>query len=155
MRGAWIIALAAGLAVAGPAAAQARFAGTWTIAGASVAPWARDPKDAQDAAEARRLVGRTVRFGKDALAAPEPLGCKRPSYEFREAEPDTLFEGGLEHDGADRPLDAVAQARKLGITARRVTGMTASCSEVEFFLTAPDTVLFGLDNRIYALKRKR
>jgi hypothetical protein len=31
--------------------------------------------------------------------------------------------------------------------------MTASCSEVEFVLLDPDRLLFGLNNRVYTMKR--
>jgi hypothetical protein len=154
------LGMAAGLAICliagtSPAAAQARFAGQWVIAKAAVAPWARDPHDPADTAEARRLVGRRLTIGLRRLAAPGPLGCARPTYVFRDAGADTLFEGGLNADGADRPTDPVALARALGMTTRTVRGMTASCSEVEFFLIRPDTLLFGLDNRIYTLQRAR
>jgi hypothetical protein len=33
--------------------------------------------------------------------------------------------------------------------------MTASCSEVEFLLLDPDTILFGLNNRIFTAKRAK
>jgi hypothetical protein len=36
-----------------------------------------------------------------------------------------------------------------------VRGMTASCSEVEFFLFDPDTILFGLNNRVFTVKRAK
>lgn len=144
----------AALALTGPAVAQQRFTGRWTIAAAEVAPWADDPNNAADTAEARKLVGQPVSFSARALAAPEFLGCKRPTYAFRQAAADTLFEGGLTSDAADRPADAVATARKLGITAAEITGMTASCSEVEFFLADPNRILFALNNRIYTLKRQ-
>jgi hypothetical protein len=32
-------------------------------------------------------------------------------------------------------------------------GMTASCSEVEFFLLDPDTFVFGLNDRVFTAKR--
>jgi hypothetical protein len=36
-----------------------------------------------------------------------------------------------------------------------LAGLTASCSEVEFFLVGPDTMLFGLNNRVFTAKRVR
>ena len=145
----WLVAASA----PAPAAAQARFAGQWVIAKAAVAPWARNPNEPADAADARRLVRKRLTIGAHRLTAPQPLGCVRPTYVFRDAGADTLFEGGLNTDGADRPTDPVALARSLGITQKTVRGMTASCSEVEFFLIGPDTVLFGLNNRVFTLTR--
>jgi hypothetical protein len=138
-----------------PAAAQARFTGQWVIAKAAVAPWARNPKDPADAADARRLVGKPMTIGMGRLRAPQPLGCAHPTYVFRDAGADTLFEGGLNADGADRPTDPAPLARALGMTTRTVRGMTASCSEIEFFQIGPDTLLFGLNNRIYTVTRRR
>ena len=146
---AWAMALAA----SGPAAAQARFAGQWVIAKTAVASWARNPRDPADTADARRLVGQRLVIGPARLRAPQPLGCAHPTYAFRDAGADTLFEGGLNADGADRPTDPGALARALGMTTRTVRGMTASCSEVEFFLVGPDTMLFGLNNRVFTVRR--
>jgi hypothetical protein len=126
------------------AKAQERFAGRWAIAGSVVAPWASDPKDAADAADARRLVGKRIEIGTHFFNAPQPLGCAKPTYVFRAATADTLFEGSLNADGANKPTDPVVVARSFGMTGRTVRGMTASCSEVEFFLFDPDTILFGL-----------
>lgn len=148
------LALAFALA-AGPAFAQARFAGQWDVVTGAPAPWAKDPKDATDGAEARRFIGQRLVIGVKTFKAPRPLGCARPTYAFRNAQADTLFEGALNYDGKDKPADPVAAARALGMTQKTVVGMTASCSELEFFLIAPDTVLFGLNNRIFTLKRAR
>lgn len=154
------LAGAAGLAICliagsapSAAAAQARFAGQWVIAKAAVAPWARNPAAPADTADARRLVGQRLTIGARRLTAPRPLGCAHTTYVFRDAGADTLFEGGLNADGADRPTDPVALARSLGMTTRTVRGMTANCSEVEFFLVAPDTILFGLNNRVFTVRR--
>ena len=148
------LALAFALA-AGPAFAQARFAGQWDVVAGQPAPWAKDPTDATDRAEARRFIGQRLAIGAKTFKAPRPLGCARPTYEFRNAQADTLFEGALNYDGRDKPADPVAAARALGVAQKTVVGMTASCSEVEFFLVAPDTALFGLNNWVFTLKRAR
>jgi hypothetical protein len=135
------------------AGAQERFAGQWSVASAVPGPWAHDPKNAVDEAEAQRFVGKTLTIGAHVFRAPEPLGCAKPTYSFREAKADTLFEGSLNADGADKPTDPVAVANALGITQKTMRGMTASCSEVEFFLTGPDTFVFGLNNRVFTTKR--
>lgn len=138
-----------------PAAAQERFAGDWVVAGAVVAPWASEPRDPTDEAEARRFLGKRLAIGASALRAPAPLGCAKPTCVFRNAAADTLFEGSLSADGANKPTDPVVVARSLGVTQPTTRGMTASCSEVEFFLTGPDTMLFGLNNRVFTAKRAK
>lgn len=39
------------------------------------------------------------------------------------------------------------------MTAKTVRGISANCSEVEFFLVGPDAMLFGLNNRISTVTR--
>jgi hypothetical protein len=142
-------------AIAAPASTQEHLAGQWRVASAVAAPWARDVGSRADRAEVQRFLGKTIAIGPAFLRAPEPIGCARPKYEFRDATADTLFEGSLNADGAGKPTDPVVVARALGMTGKTARGMTASCSEVEFFLVDPDTILFGLNDRVYALKRTR
>jgi len=141
--------------IATPALAQERFAGDWVVASAVPAPWASSPKDPTDEAEAKRFLGKRLVISGSVLRAPEPLGCTKPKFDFRDAAADTLFEGSLNADGADKPTDPVAAARGLGLTQKTVRAMTASCSEVEFLLADPDTMLFGLNNRIFTAKRAK
>jgi hypothetical protein len=142
-------------ALAAPAAAQERFAGQWVVASAAAAPWASDPRDGADEAEARRIVGAHIAIDKGSFRAPEPLGCAKPTYAFSDVTADMLFEGSLNADGAGKATDPVVVARSLGVTAAKVRGMTASCSEVAFVLIDPDTILFGLNNRVFTLKRAK
>lgn len=137
----------------GQAAAQERFAGQWAIAGAVTAPWAPRSSDASDELEARRLIGKRVEISAGALRAPAPLGCAKATYVFRDTTPDMLFEGGLSADGDGKPTDPGVVARGLGIENKTLRAMTASCSEVEFVLLDPDRLLFGLNNRVYTMKR--
>jgi hypothetical protein len=58
-------------------------------------------------------------------------------------------------DGVGKSTDPVAAARALGVTQKTTRAMTASCSEVEFILVNPDTLLFGLNNRIFAAVRAK
>jgi hypothetical protein len=141
--------------ISSPAAAQENFAGQWLIAGAVAGPWAGDPKDPGDEADARRLLGKRLAIDAKFFRAPKPLGCAKPAYVFGDATADTLFEGSLNADGANKPTDPVVVARSLGVTHKTVRGMTASCSEVEFFLIDPDTILFGLNNRVFTMKRAK
>jgi hypothetical protein len=137
----------------GPAAAGERFVGQWSITGAVRAPWAPRPGDASDEQEAKRLIGKRVEISAGALRAPAPLGCARPSYAFHDTTPDMLFEGGLNADGDGKPTDPVVVARALRLENKTLRAMTASCSEVEFVLLDPDTLLFGLNNRVFTMKR--
>jgi hypothetical protein len=138
-----------------PAAAQEHFAGQWRIASAVAAPWASNPKDAADEADAQRLIGKPMTIAAATFQAPEPLGCAKAKYVFHNVTADELFEGSLNADGAGKPTDPVAAARALGMTQKTARGMTASCSEVEFYLVDPDTILFGLNNRVFTVKRAK
>lgn len=137
----------------GHAAAAERFDGRWVIAGAVAAPWAQDASDASDELEAKRLIGKRVEISAGALRAPAPLGCAKPTYVFHDRTADMLFEGGLNADGEGKSTDPVVVARALGIESKTLRVMTASCSEVEFVLLDQDTVLFGLNNRVFTMKR--
>jgi len=137
------------------AAGLGRFAGSWVISSAVTAPWAKDPKDRADEADAQRLIGKPLAIGVRLFRGPEPLGCSKPTFTFRSASADTLFEGSLNADGADKPTDPVAAARALHVTAKATPAMTASCSEVEFLLIDPGTMLFGLNNRVFTVKRAK
>jgi hypothetical protein len=137
----------------GRAAAAERFFGQWAIAGAVTAPWAARAGDASDELEAKRLIGKRVEISAGALRAPAPLGCAKPTYAFHDRSAEMLFEGGLIADGDGKPTDPVVVARALGIEAKTSRVMTASCSEVEFVLLDPDTLLFGLNNRVFTMKR--
>jgi hypothetical protein len=146
-----LIACSTSASAAGPG----RFAGKWVISSVVMAPWAKDPKEPADEADAQRLVGKPLAIGGGVFRGPEPLGCAKPTYAFRSASADTLFEGSLNADGADKPTDPVVVARALHVTAKATPTMTASCSEDEFVLVDPDTMLFGLNNRVFTVKRAK
>ena len=144
---------AAGAALCVGAAAPAPndgFAGHWVIAQAKVAPWA-DLQQAGGPEEEKRLVGRTVVIGPALVAGPSPLGCLHASFKFHDDTPDLLFEGGLAEGPDGKPRDAVKAARALGMTTPAVRTLETSCSEVAYHRISPDTLMFGLNNRIYVL----
>ncbi|HEX4196163.1 MAG TPA: hypothetical protein VHZ26_01850 [Caulobacteraceae bacterium] len=156
-RSAQIAALIASLSLVTARAAPAQGAGvlgSWVIAKAVLAPWA-DPKQAGGPAEEKRLVGRTVTFAAHSVRGPAPLGCGHAVYAAHDDTADLLFEGGLAEDAGGRPLDAVALARGLGMTTRTVHTIETGCSEVAYHRLAPDTLVFGLNNRIYTLHPSR
>lgn len=131
------------------------FRGEWDILSAVPGPWAVNPAAAEDDKIARRLIGSSVTFGEGAVQAPDPLGCSPATYSFRDARPESLFEGGLAQGPDGKMLDTAALTQQLGITTPTVRALAASCSEVEFYQIAPDVLLFGMDNRIYRLERRK
>lgn len=129
------------------------FAGRWVISGAVIAPWAV-PGRLNDRTEERRLIGRSVVFAPRAVTGPEPLGCRGPVYKVRADPPDMIFEGELaEPDDAGRPRDAPVLARALGMRTPTVPTLETGCSEISFHRFEPDTLVFGLNDRVYRLTR--
>jgi hypothetical protein len=156
-RAAQIAAVIAALSLIPASAAFAQGSGVlgpWTITKAALAPWA-DAKQAGGPAEAKRLVGQTVTFAAHSVRGPEPLGCSHAVYQTHNDTPDLLFEGSLAEDSNGKMLDAVALARKIGMTTKTVRTIETSCSEVAYHMLAPDTLVFGLNNRIYTMHPKR
>jgi hypothetical protein len=149
-----VAVLLVGMTGSGPARSQgAEFAGRWVIAGAVIAPWA-DPPGGRDDTEEKRLVGRTVTFGARSVAGPEPLGCGPARYKTRTDPPDMIFEGALaDPHGTGKPVDARPSARSLGMTTATVRTLETGCSEVSFHRFAPDTLVFGLNDRVYTMHR--
>jgi hypothetical protein len=148
------LALIVAFCLAGASAVSAQAAdltGRWIIAKSALAPWA-DPLQRGGPEEERRLVGRTVTFGLHSVTGPAPLGCRRATFSAHDDTADLLFEGSLaEPDHAGKPRDAVALARALGMTTRTVRTVETSCSEVAYHRFSPNTLVFGLNNRIYTL----
>lgn len=129
--------------------------GPWVIAKAALAPWA-DPLQSGGRDEEKRLVGKVVTFGAHSVAGPAPLGCRHAIYARHLDTADLLFEGELaEPDPAGKPRDPVALAHRLGMTTKKVLTVETGCSEVAFHRFAPDTLVFGLNNRIYTLHPAR
>jgi hypothetical protein len=140
------VALLAGLMAAGPARAQEAFAGNWTISKSDRAPWAATvpPSDA----EARMLTGKPVSFLPKRIDGPKQVGCGKLEYEIKSYAPDMLFQGGL--------TDPPKQAAALGFKGTAIKTLETGCgSEIDFHMVDPDTVLFGLNDRIYTLTRSK
>jgi hypothetical protein len=139
--------LALGLFATHPAEAQEAFAGSWTVSKADPAPWAETAPKPD--AEMRGLVGKTVTFLKTRIDAPKPLGCSKLKYEIKSYTADMLFQGGL-------TKDPEGQASALGFHASPVKTLETGCgNELDFHMTDAGTVLFGLNDRIYTLARKK
>lgn len=134
-------------AIAPPAArAQEAFAGSWRISKADRAPWA-DAAASSDV-EARALTGKTVKILPNRIEGPKPLGCGKAKYQVKGYPPDMLFQGGL--TAPDK------QAAALGFKGASITTLETGCaSEIDFHMVDADTVLFGLNDRVYTLTRSK
>ena len=148
----------AALAAGAFAAYWQKFAGTWTITGSQIAPWA-DPTHPPHSAESKRLAGKRVTFTPHSVAGPSPLGCLKPQYKVEVVGPDYLFEGMLAEprDGsAGGPALARASARALGFDdPEHITTIDAGCTEVQFHSLHRGVLVFGLNNRVYTMVRKK
>jgi len=124
--------------------AQQAFAGSWIIGKSDRAPWA-DTAAPSDA-EARALAGKAVKILPGRIEGPKPLGCGKAKYEVKNYTPDMLFQGGL--TAPDR------QAAALGFKGASITTLETGCaSEIDFHMVDADTLLFGLNDRVYTLRR--
>jgi hypothetical protein len=134
-----------------PAVAQGVFAGSWTVMNAQDAPWVGPKSDLKPHYEAA-LKGAVIAFRKNRVVAPSWFACPKPHYRVTELEPESLFEGGL--DDPDRGMTTPREtAAKLGFTGGKFPTLETGCAELSFHLAAPDTIVFGLNNVIYTLKR--
>lgn len=135
-----------------------KIAGTWTITGSSAAPWA-DPTHPPHSAESKRLAGKRVTFTSQRVAGPSPLGCLKPKYKVEVVGPDYLFEGMLadpRNGSPSGPAAALASARALGFDdPAHITTIDAGCTEVRFHALHRGVLVFGLNNRIYTMVRRK
>ncbi|MEW5788520.1 MAG: hypothetical protein AB1899_11775 [Pseudomonadota bacterium] len=117
-------------------------AGTWRITHALPAPWGAALPGSSD------LAGQTLRVSRQAMAGPGPLACAAPKLEPTRYPAQGLFQGNL-------AAPAEQQARQLGLGQFPVSGIRATCAKgiFEFHRADPDTLLLGLDNRVWILSR--
>ena len=133
------------------ATAQGVFAGSWRVTGAQDAPWVGPKSDLKPSYEAV-LRNAVITFGPKRVDGPSWFACPKPHYAITELEPESLFEGGL--DDPDRGMTTPKEtAAKLGFTGQKFPTLETGCAELSFHLAAPDTILFGLNNVIYTMKR--
>ena len=138
--------IAFALAGAHPAPAQEAFAGSFTISKADTAPWA-DAAPKPDA-ELRGLLGKSASFQKTRIDGPKPLGCTKLKYEIKSYTADMLFQGALK--------EPEQQAKALGFKGSPIKTLETGCaSGIDFHMVDADTVLFGLNDRVYTLTRKK
>lgn len=140
-------ALAAALLPGTALAASLDFYGTWLIAEARVAPWAKAGESAFSLEEQHRLVGSKVIYRKTRIDGLAPLGCARPHYRVIEVPPDYLFQGTL--------TQPAAQAQALGFRSARIATLDTGCEgAIDFHFVDPTTAMFALNNMIYTLRRQ-
>jgi hypothetical protein len=142
-----------------PGASVARpgnpFFGTWKTATAQVAPWWMEPGAPPQMNP--EFQNTPIVFAASKSSGPSIVACKAPIYAVDIVRPRTLFEGHLR--------DVAADAAALGftsqeITSQEITRMNLSCTDdnkdvsLDFPMVDDDTILLGLDNMIYTLKRQ-
>jgi hypothetical protein len=119
-------------------------AGLWRITHSVPAPWAA-VVDASVAAVPNHA-GQTLVLDETALRGPGPLDCAPARVELLRVSAEGLFEGNL-------PAPAEEAARALGIAAFPVDQVRVTCANAAFDFHHVDsqTLLLGLDNRVWTL----
>lgn len=134
------------MAVAFSAQAQEAFGGPWLIIKAEPAPWAE--KGAASYAEAKTLLHQPVSILPDRIDGPKPLLCRKLKYKVANYTPDMLFQGGL--TAPDK------QAAALGFKGSPIKTLETGCeAEIDFHMVDEMTVLFGLNDRVYTMIRRK
>jgi hypothetical protein len=137
----------AGLVVLLQAAAHADDAGeTWRVTHSRLAPWyVADPSTLSAQPD---LTGRMLTIAADALRGPGMLDCAPTRVERIEVPAEGLFEGNL-------PGPAENSARALGFSTFPVAGIRVTCANAgfDFHFADAESLLFGLDNRVWFLSR--
>lgn len=139
----FVLLLASGSAWAG---SVGNFAGNWTIANATLAPWV-DPKNPlPDNGERASLVGHAVVIGAKAITGPKQVACRDPHYAVKSYAPDMLFQGGLKNPAKD--------AAALGFKGKTVAVLETGCeNEVDWHMNDAGQLEFGLNDYVYVLSR--
>lgn len=135
-----------------PGASVARpgnpFFGKWKMVSAKVAPWWNEP----GAPEMNPDLEKPIVFEAEKSSGPAIATCKAPIYTVDIMRARALFEGHLQ--------DPANDAQALGFTGEDITRMNFSCTDdnrnvsLDFPMVDDNTILLGLDNMIYTLKRQ-
>jgi hypothetical protein len=133
-------------------------AGPWLITGSQMAPWA-EPTQPPKSPESRRLAGKRVLFTAQRVIGPKPLGCNKPKYKVDVRGPEGVFEGMLAEPRNGRPTGSAAAletASSLGFdTPEAITTIDAGCTEIQFHALHRGVMVFGLNNRVYTMVRRK
>jgi len=145
------LALAACVAAVPASAKPISVLGAWTIVSSTPAPWVK-PGEPPLPSDEKELIGHQIVFSKNAVTAPSPplnARCRKPNYEYKNYDFGWLFEGNL-----PEPQDKAAAA--LGFKEKFAQGVSTGCEGVsDFGFLDDNTALFGLNNRIYRIERKK
>lgn len=124
------------------------FFGEWSVSAAKIAPW-WDGKGEEPAADPD--FAKNVVLGSNLSGGPALLNCDKPNYEVNMTSPRGLFEGNLPDPGKN--------ASELGFKSSEITALTFTCASgtadvsLNFAMIDEDTIMLGLDNVLYTLKR--
>lgn len=137
-----------------PGASVARpgnpFFGTWKTATAQVAPWWTEPGAPPQMDP--EFQNTPIVFAASKSSGPPIVACKAPIYTIDIMHPRALFEGHLQ--------DPAKEAAALGFAGEDITKMNFNCTDdnkdvsLDFPMVDDNTILLGLDNMIYTLKRQ-
>jgi hypothetical protein len=134
---------------ADPSAKIGPFLGHWRQSAVVIAPW-WDGKGDKPEADPEFSLRDTV-LTATSSSGPGIVNCEEAVYSPTSLPLDSLFEGNLR--------DPANDAAKLGIKGSDIPTVLQHCKsstgdlELLFHLTDQDTLMLGLDNMIYTLKR--
>jgi hypothetical protein len=126
------------------------FFGVWRTETAQVAPWWNGPGGAPEMNP--DFQNTPITFAADKSSGPKLIACDAPVYTVSLVRPEGLFEGNLPAPAMD--------AASLGFPARDILSLNLSCTQdnkdvsLDFAMADDATVMLGLDNMIYTLKRQ-
>lgn len=150
------IALVAGILVAANVLAAGPFyIGTWKIVAAAPAPWATKELP-PDESEKKELLGQMVVFKLKAIEGPRQTACKGPRYKVATVPAEGLFQGELdEMHRRDQSVDPNRMAAQVGFKGTSWKSLETGCgNELDFHFIDPMTMVFGLNNVVYTLKKQ-
>ncbi|MDD2761148.1 MAG: hypothetical protein PHH11_12745 [Methylomonas sp.] len=116
--------------------------GRWRFTHALPAPWGPALPASAD------LTGQILTISAKAMQGPKPFACGGLHGQAVQLPPEGLFQGGL-------PAPAATAAQSLGLDRFPVASSSLSCDSglFDFHHADGDTVLIGLDNRVWSLSR--
>jgi hypothetical protein len=145
-----LLTLVVGVVIATADAAAGAFEATlpdmdWQIGQGVAAPWSA----AASVSPGSGLTSQHVRFSAMSVAAPEPLACAKPQYEYVLSPAEGLFQGML-------PSPTAQGARTLGISRLPLLTLRVTCDGgvFDYHLVSQDKALLGLDNMVWPLVRR-
>jgi hypothetical protein len=136
-------------------AADAFYVGTWKIESAMVAPWWNEAKK-PDPAETKTLVGKTVTITAAGITGPRQVACRGPKYQVKDYPVVMLFQGMFEEaQRRDKLVDPQKLAAAAGFKGSSWKTVETGCgNELDYHLADPSTLVFGLNNYLYFLKKQ-